>query len=758
MNELLLDPNTELLLNYSSSELSLFSPSSLLHNFNFLKYSKQGPIHLQSNTHNFTIPQPLFSKRNNALNPEFVYFIGLIVSLFFGVFLALRLLKLLIKLRKQSFINASRPALQTFKVLSIFAQSVILVLLWSLTRLQVFYALITTTLIALGVVIVEFRTSPIPVAESLLFWIVNTAYLFAAFVQDSVSKHKVFGLNGPSFILEVLLVVNSLSIFILEVGYYKPGFEDSHLPFMDKVNLFSYITFYYLQPLIDQIYKTDDVKFEDLPDILGDLSCDETKPRVMKYWEIQKEKAKGKPSWVTKIWAIIKRKKVENKPNLFTAIFRAFATEFYKNFTLMFIQTALVFAQPFVLRKFIQFFTAYFYNHDKPPIIIGYFWASLMFSISCANFITFNQAFNLQFNIGCGIQSSLTTIIYEKALRLSPQSRKNKPTGDIINHITMDIDIIFWFCWSLGDFISAPLKLIVCLFSLYQLFRNATWAGVFTAAVVTPLATYVNASMSKNYIQLMKDKDDRTSLITEILNSAKSIKFYSWEKPMLKRLGHVRNDRELTNIKKIGVVSALAQFLWSCIPFFISCATYAAYSYFYKVPLTPDIVFPALALFDLLSEPMLLIPNFIVDVIEVSTSLSRIGELLCLDELADDQQGHVKRDLNAKDNTEDSVVVKNATFIWNANSDDTQGYRDEESEMQETTASNTALKDINFVAKKGKLTCVVGKVGSGKSSLIKAILGDIPIQIPKFSDASTTLSPSVETFGSIAYCPQNPWI
>lgn len=168
------------------------------------------------------------------------------------------------------------------------------------------------------------------------------------------------------------------------------------------------------------------------------------------------------------------------------------------------------------------------------------------------------------------------------------------------------------------------MKLAVCLAALYKLFSNATWAGVITAIIVAPLATLVNASMSKNYIQLMKDKDERTSLITEILNSAKSIKFYSWEKPMLARLSHIRNDRELNNIKKIGVVSALAQFLWSCIPFFISCATYATYAYFYNVPLTPDIVFPALALFDLLSEPMLLIPSFIVEVIEVSTSLAKL--------------------------------------------------------------------------------------------------------------------------------------
>lgn len=91
----------------------------------------------------------------------------------------------------------------------------------------------------------------------------------------------------------------------------------------------------------------------------------------------------------------------------------------------------------------------------------------------------------------------------------------------------------------------------------------------------------------------MKDKDERTSLITEILNSAKSIKFYSWEKPMLARLSHIRNDRELNNIKKIGVSVHWHNFCGLVFPFFISCATYATYAYFYNVPLTPDIVFPA---------------------------------------------------------------------------------------------------------------------------------------------------------------------
>ncbi|KAK6867366.1 Multiple drug resistance-associated protein-like transporter 1 [Candida tropicalis] len=154
---------------------------------------------------------------------------------------------------------------------------------------------------------------------------------------------------------------------------------------------------------------------------------------------------------------------------------------------------------------------------------------------------------------------------------------------------------------------------------------------------------------------------------------------------------------------------------------------------------------------------MLLIPGFIVEFIEVSTSLSRIGDFLTLDELDDDQHGHVKREAEPNANSSYSVMVKDATFIW---SDEKKTeYKDEESEVQDTPSSNVALKDINFLAQKSKLTCVVGKVGSGKSTLIKAILGDVPIKVGSYSDdAANGPSPSVETFGSIAYCPQNPWI
>ena len=59
-----------------------------------------------------------------------------------------------------------------------------------------------------------------------------------------------------------------------------------------------------------------------------------------------------------------------------------------------------------------------------------------------------------------------------------------------------------------------------------------------------------------------------------------------------------------------------------------------------------------------------------------------------------------------------------------------------------------ALKDINTEIKKGKLTMIVGDIGSGKSSLLLAIINEMLV-----GEGSR-----INVSGSIAYSPQKPWI
>jgi ABC-type multidrug transport system fused ATPase/permease subunit len=57
------------------------------------------------------------------------------------------------------------------------------------------------------------------------------------------------------------------------------------------------------------------------------------------------------------------------------------------------------------------------------------------------------------------------------------------------------------------------------------------------------------------------------------------------------------------------------------------------------------------------------------------------------------------------------------------------------------------LEGVTFSVKKGQLIAVVGPVGSGKSSLLSGLLGEMNLQEGK-----------VRVAGSVAYCDQRPWI
>lgn len=68
--------------------------------------------------------------------------------------------------------------------------------------------------------------------------------------------------------------------------------------------------------------------------------------------------------------------------------------------------------------------------------------------------------------------------------------------------------------------------------------------------------------------------------------------------------------------------------------------------------------------------------------------------------------------------------------------------------IQPTSSMTQILKDVNLVVKRGSIVICAGPVGSGKTTLAKAILGELPT-------ASGTIS---VVSGRIAYCEQSPWL
>lgn len=150
--------------------------------------------------------------------------------------------------------------------------------------------------------------------------------------------------------------------------------------------------------------------------------------------------------------------------------------------------------------------------------------------------------------------------------------------------------------------------------------------------------------------------------------------------------------------------------------------------------LTAEKAFVSLSLFNLLRFPLAMLPMMITSIVEASVAVKRLRDFLLLGEKdannvsKDAMMLHSNYLADASTSTHTSALaVENGTFGW--------------------SQTSKALFDINFVAQEKSLTAVVGRVGSGKSSFIAALLGDM-----------VKYQGKVVVPGSVAYVPQQAWI
>jgi ABC-type multidrug transport system fused ATPase/permease subunit len=151
--------------------------------------------------------------------------------------------------------------------------------------------------------------------------------------------------------------------------------------------------------------------------------------------------------------------------------------------------------------------------------------------------------------------------------------------------------------------------------------------------------------------------------------------------------------------------------------------------------LNDALAFAALALFYVLRLPLLIYPQLLAGVADGQVSIKRIQEMLLSEEITSEPER-----LSSDADSSNSVVVKDAMFVWEKTADD---------KATDLTESVTpfGLHNVNLSIKKGQLIAIVGSVGSGKSSLLNALIGEM-----------RRAEGSVMFYGSTAYCAQQAWI
>lgn len=513
--------------------------------------------------------------------------------------------------------------------------------------------------------------------------------------------------SSTEIFLATAFSANSLLILVSEISF-GPRLNLDPLEtynIYDYSNIFSKISFTWMTPLMQKGY----AKFllqSDLPPLPKSLKSKVLSTILEKNWNRQLNQS--------------------GNPSLFRALVSSFSGPFIVGALFKFIQDCIAFTQPQLLKQLIIFVNEY-HNDHTIPLTRGFMIVAAMFGLSVVQTASLHQYFERVYDTSIKVKSSLTSLIYQKSLNLSIEAKSSKSTGDIVNLMSVDTQRLQDLCQNLQLIWSGPFQIILCLISLHGLLGNSMWIGVAILIITVPLNTKVFSYQKTLQKAQMKIKDERTGLISEILNNIKSLKLYAWENPYKEKLTYVRNEKELKNLKKFGVFQACNQFIFNSTPFMVSCSTFALFIVMYKgVPLTTDLVFTALSLFNLLGFPLMALPWTIGNIIESQVAISRLTEFLCSDEIENDV---INRHAAVKAPGDIAVKIENADFLWSR-----KPYK-------------TALVEINYTALSGKLNCVLGKVGSGKSALIQALLGGLH-----------RTKGTAYLCGSVAYVPQTAWI
>ncbi|CAE7221585.1 unnamed protein product [Rhizoctonia solani] len=301
---------------------------------------------------------------------------------------------------------------------------------------------------------------------------------------------------------------------------------------------------------------------------------------------------------------------------------------------------------------------------------------------------------------------------------------------------------------------AAPFELFFACILLYQTLGWSAFAGCSVLILAMPL----NHFLSKRSVVLTRGlshaRDKRMSALNELILGVKFIKFFAWESQWIARITK-RRQKELTWLKHERINQMMFNFVWQLAPTMVAVVSFMSYVALGN-ELTISVAFTSIALFNMLKNPLNIIPQWIVTTMQAGVSMSRIAAFLSEEEVPD-AVSSLKGSPQLAAAQGDQMRIVNGSFVWNSSviqsaegmaqsartlsfEDD---FSDDESEMR------FELLDIDLAIPEGKLTLVTGPTASGKSALLMALLGEMTqmsgeLYLPKS--------------GGISFAAQSSWL
>lgn len=502
-------------------------------------------------------------------------------------------------------------------------------------------------------------------------------------IQQARKGWEVYARLGLSFTL------GALSMITPSVWYPVDPYSDHTATLEQTASIFSsFISFSWIEGLIRKGFRND-LEVKDLPKL---SDSDSAKLWSCKFLKIKKSSV---------FWALVSLKKYDLLCMMFCD----------------FLSAVLSFINPLCMRGLL----AYIEKSSEPTFTPWIYVGALFFEPLISAAVSATETL-ISSRLVLHVEAAVSQSIVQKTLKIRITDFKETKEGDgedessdkdavqpaigkITQLINADVNRLISASSVLNLIASTPIGIVFSVILLYDLLGWASFVGEALIIVTMILP----GLMLRYYHKLLKRQrkaiDARIGLMTETLGSIRIIKFFGMERVFLKRI-HEKRETELRMNRLtllFGISYSLVQYMMPTMSMFITLGIYAKVM---EKPLSASVLFTSMSVFDMLRLHSSSITATVQTVLESAVSFDRIDKFLTGREL----QGNDLID-RAAETSKSAPFYKNATLSWAAPGSDTD--------------NNFRLSNLNVECVYGGLTVISGPVGSGKSSFLLGLLGEM---------------------------------
>eukprot|EP01122_Echinamoeba_exundans_P001098 TRINITY_DN1103_c0_g2_i1.p1 TRINITY_DN1103_c0_g2~~TRINITY_DN1103_c0_g2_i1.p1 ORF type:complete len:1401 (+),score=489.68 TRINITY_DN1103_c0_g2_i1:230-4432(+) len=403
------------------------------------------------------------------------------------------------------------------------------------------------------------------------------------------------------------------------------------------------------------------------------------------------------------------------EPSLVRALWKTFRLTFAKALFFQLVYVAFSFLVPVMLPYMLSHLAdkATPWAEDDTPDWHGYLYTvGIFFGAVFGAFAYYHAGFT-GWTLAAKIRAVMVMMTFKKTLKVQNSSERN--SGQIVNMVSSDAQILTdTFAFFLSGLV-APIQLIVVTGLLWKEIGPFALIPLATFIVSMPISGIVSSKFGGLRFKQQQASDQRLKLIRELISAVRIVKYYAWEVPFQRNIDNFR-EYEIERVRKTAMTRTIAVGVFSAVGPVGTALTYTFYSLGNAFDLSR--IFTALALLNLVRLPLQILPLVLVFGSQYMIAFNRVRDFCILPELP-------KRENRPPSKV--AIRMKNTSLSWEKDS--------------------PVLTKLNIKVKRGECVMVVGSVGSGKSSLAQAVIGEMPI-----------VDGEVEINGGIAYVPQEAWI